>query len=132
MSGGAPGSGDDGTRFSAPPASSADETVEAQRVSAAAIEPTRLGAAPLEPQLIHAPTGLPFSDKGRKTAGLLQILLGGFGVGRFYLGYPKIAVLQILVTWGTCGAGVLWPIVDGIRILEGRIPDADGRPLRED
>ncbi len=89
-------------------------------------------APPPGPQLIHAPTGLPFSDKGRKTAGLLQILLGGFGVGRFYLGYPKIAILQTLATWLTCGAGVLWPIIDGVRMLEGRVPDAKGRPLRED
>jgi TM2 domain-containing membrane protein YozV len=84
------------------------------------------------PQLIHAATGLPFSDKGRKTAGLLQILLAGFAAGRFYLGYPKIAVLQILATWLTCGAGILWPIVDGLRILDGRVPDAAGKPLRED
>lgn len=82
--------------------------------------------------LIHAATGQPFSDKGRKTAGLLQILLGGFGVGRFYLGYPKVAILQTLVTWCTCGAGVLWPIIDGVRMLEGKVPDAQGRPLRED
>lgn len=84
------------------------------------------------PQLIHAGTGLPFSDKGRKTAGLLQLLLCPLGAGRFYLGYPKVAVLQILVTWCTCGAGALWPIVDGVRMLEGRIPDANGHPLRED
>lgn len=95
-------------------------------------DPEQQARSLLTPQLIHAPTGLPFSDKGRKTAGLLQILLGGFGAGRFYLGYRKIAVLQILATWCTCGAGVLWPLIDGIRILEGRVPDKDGRPLKED
>lgn len=88
--------------------------------------------AMLAPQLIHAGTGLPFSTKGRKTAGLLQLLLCPLGAGRFYLGYPKVALLQILVTWCTCGAGALWPIVDGVRMLEGRIPDANGHPLRED
>ena len=86
----------------------------------------------LPPRFVHAGTGLPFSDKSRKTAGLLQILLGGLGIGRFYLGYPKVALLQILVTWGTCGAGVIWPVLDGVRMLEGRVPDAQGRPLRED
>lgn len=84
------------------------------------------------PALTFAPNGIPYSDKDRKTAGLLQLLLGGFGVGRFYLGYPKIAVLQILVTWLTLGAGVLWPMIDGVRILDGRVPDAKGRPLRDE
>jgi hypothetical protein len=96
------------------------------------VSATGLPVVHAPPQFIHAPTGLPFSSKGRKTAGLLQILLGGFGIGRFYLGYPKVALLQILVTWGTLGAGVLWPIIDGIRMLEGKVPDAQGRPLRED
>ncbi|MBK6697744.1 MAG: TM2 domain-containing protein [Myxococcales bacterium] len=99
---------------------------------------TRPRAGPLDlapdlaPHVIQASTGLVVSDKGRRTAGLLQILLGGLGAGRFYLGYTKLGFLQILVTWGTCGAGVLWPIVDGIRMLEGKVPDAQGRPLRED
>jgi hypothetical protein len=31
--------------------------------------------------------GRPLSDKSKLVAGLLQIFLGGFGIGRFYLGY---------------------------------------------
>ena len=108
------------------------ERAPGQTTTASAGHISPAGAPPPGTELIHAPTGMPFSDKGRKTAGLLQILLGGFGVGRFYLGYPKIAILQTLATWLTCGAGVLWPIIDGVRMLEGRVPDAKGRPLRED
>nr|WP_246462028.1 TM2 domain-containing protein [Nocardia transvalensis] len=64
-------------------------------------------------------------------AGLLQIFLGGFGVGRFYLGYPGMAVGQIAVTWLTCGIGGIWPLIDGIMILTGKVRDQYGRPLQE-
>ncbi len=76
-------------------------------------------------------TGMPFSDKSKMMAGLLQIFLGSFGVGRFYTGHTGIAIAQIAVTWLTCGAGALWPLIDGIMMLMGKVPDAQGRPLRE-
>lgn len=75
--------------------------------------------------------GNPLSDKSKMVAGLLQILLGGFAVGRFYMGYPGIAIAQIAVTWLTCGLGGIWPLIDGIMILMGKVPDAQGRTLRE-
>ena len=43
--------------------------------------------------------------KSKIVAGLLGIFLGGFGVHRFYLGYTKIGVIQIIVTIVTCGIG---------------------------
>jgi len=75
--------------------------------------------------------GRPLSDKSKLTAGLLQIFLGGFGIGRFYLGYTTIGILQSAVTWFTCGLGALWPLIDGIMIITGKVPDAEGRTLRE-
>jgi TM2 domain-containing membrane protein YozV len=75
--------------------------------------------------------GRPLSDKSKLTAGLLQIFLGGFGVGRFYLGYTNIGVLQIVVTILTCGFGSIWGLIDGIMILIGNVPDPQGRMLRE-
>ncbi len=75
-------------------------------------------------------TGGPLSDKSKVTAGLLGILLGSFGLGRFYLGYTKIAVAQIAVTWLTLGIGGIWPFIDGIMILLGKVPDVEGRALR--
>jgi TM2 domain-containing membrane protein YozV len=77
------------------------------------------------------PYGRPLSDKSKITAGLLGIFLGGFGIGRFYLGYTNIGVLQLVVSFVTCGLGALWGTVDGILILIGNVPDAQGRPLRE-
>jgi TM2 domain-containing membrane protein YozV len=75
--------------------------------------------------------GRPLSDKSKVAAGLLQIFLGGFAVGRFYLGYTNIAILQIVVTVCTCGIGAFWPLIDGIMILMGKVPDAQGRTLRD-
>lgn len=77
------------------------------------------------------PQGRPYSDKQKMVAGLLQILLGGFSVGRFYIGDNKTAIYQLLVTWLTCGLGALWPLIDGIMMLTGDdICDGNGRPLR--
>ncbi len=91
------------------------------------------GYNPNDPEAPYGrdPFGVPFSDKQKLTAGLLQIFLGGFGVGRFYTGYTGIAIAQIAVTWLTCGIGAIWPLVDGIMMLTGKVPDAQGRPLRD-
>jgi TM2 domain-containing membrane protein YozV len=75
--------------------------------------------------------GRPLSDKSKLTAGLLEIFLGAFGVGRFYLGYTGIGIAQIAVTWLTCGIGGIWPLIDGIMMITGKVPDAEGRTLRE-
>lgn len=75
--------------------------------------------------------GQPLSDKSKMAAGLLQIFLGGFGVGRFYLGYSGVGVAQLIVTLVTCGIGSLWGLIDGIMILTGSVRDAQGRPLRD-
>jgi TM2 domain-containing membrane protein YozV len=70
--------------------------------------------------------------KSKVVAGILQIALGGLGIGRFYLGYTGIGVAQLLVTVFTCGIGGLWCIIDGIMILTGSVPtDANGIPLRD-
>jgi TM2 domain-containing membrane protein YozV len=71
------------------------------------------------------------SDKSKMVAGLLQIFLGPFGVGRFYTGHVAIGIAQIAVTWVTCGVGWLWPFIDGIMMLAGKVNDSDGRPLRD-
>lgn len=86
---------------------------------------------PTAPYGRHPATGEPFSDKQKLTAGLLGILLGAFGAGRFYLNQPGIAVAQIAVTWLTCGIGGIWPLIDGIMMLTGSVRDQHGRPLRD-
>ena len=86
---------------------------------------------PMAPYGIDPMTGMPFSDKSKMVAGLLQIFLGSFGAGRFYTGHMGLAIAQIAVTWLTCGVGAIWPLIDGIMMLMGKVPDAQGRPLRD-
>lgn len=71
-------------------------------------------------------------QKSRMAAGVLSILLGWIGAGRFYLGYPGLGILQIVLTLLTGIGGAIWGIIDGILILTGSInTDADGVPLRD-
>lgn len=72
----------------------------------------------------------PGEQKSKMTAGLLSIFLGCFGVGRFYLGYTTIGILQIVAD--LCfGAGAIWGLIEGILILCGKgiTTDAKGNPL---
>ena len=56
---------------------------------------------------------------------ILSILVGEFGVDRFYTGSIMLGILK-LVTFGGCG---VWWIVDIILIATGAYKDALGRPL---
>ena len=85
---------------------------------------------PTYPQPVDA-YGRPLSDRSRVTAGLLGIFFGSLGMGRFYLGYVGVGIAQIAVTWLTCGIGGIWPMVDAIMILSRKVPDAQGRVLRD-
>jgi TM2 domain-containing membrane protein YozV len=87
------------------------------------------GASAAAPYGIHPMTGIPYSDKSKIVAGLLQILLP-FGIGRFYVGDTKIGVIQLIVTIVTCGIGSLWCVVDGIIMLVTDSKDVNGYVLR--
>ncbi|RMI33240.1 TM2 domain-containing protein [Nocardia stercoris] len=95
--------------------------------------PAPYGPAGSDPQAPNGRNGLgePYSDKSKLVAGLLGIFLGSLGVGRFYLGYTRIGIAQIAVTWLTCGLGGIWPLIDAVMILTGKVPDSQGRPLQE-
>ncbi len=75
----------------------------------------------------HPVTGEPYSDKSKVVAGLLQIFLGGFGAGRWYLGDTGMALGQLF----TCGGLGIWALIDGIMMLTGKVKDKFGRPLRD-
>lgn len=86
------------------------------------------GMVPAAPFGVDPMTGLPFSDKDKVTAGLLQLFL--IGAGRLYLGHIGLGIAQIAVSILTCGIGALWPMIDGIMMLSGNVRDVQGRPLR--
>ena len=69
----------------------------------------------------------PVSDKDWSTAMLLSIFLGFLGIDRFYLGYTGLGLVK-LVTVGGCG---IWKLVDIILIALNKVPDAQGRALRQ-
>lgn len=74
--------------------------------------------------------GVRLGQSGEKewvVALILSILIGTLGVDRFYLGYVGLGVLK-LVTLGGCG---IWWLVDVILIAMNKLPDAQGRPLRQ-
>lgn len=66
------------------------------------------------------------SDKSKIAAGVLQLLLPG--VGRLYLGYVGLGILQLLAC--LCGFGVIWAWLDAVYILCGGVKiDGSGRHL---
>jgi len=83
-----------------------------------------------------APYGYGVDDprKSKLAAGLLAILIGGFGIHNFYLGYTGKAIAQLVLTLTCIGylPSVIWSIVEGIMILTGSIAtDAKGIPLKD-
>ncbi len=78
---------------------------------------------------VHPLSGIPYSEKSKVVAGLLQLFVPC--VGRFYTGHTTLAFIQLGVMIVTCGVGALWPMVDGVLMLMGRVTDSDGRILRE-
>lgn len=91
--------------------------------------PSPYGASPAAPFGVDPLTGIPFSDKQKVIAGVLQLVLP-FGIGRFYIGDKGTGIAQLLVTLVTCGIGSIWPFIDGIVLLVGNPRDPQGRPLR--
>lgn len=99
------------------------------------------GQMPYAHGLIDPMTGEPLSDKSKVAAGLLQLFLGIFGVGRFYIGDSRTGAIQLALglvgLFGTLvfiGLPVLvgvsiWAFIDAILMLTGSVRDPYGRKL---
>jgi TM2 domain-containing membrane protein YozV len=92
---------------------------------------------PSQPPMPNPAYGYP-QPKSKLVAGLLGIFLGALGIHRFYLGFTKIAVIQLVLTLVlgafTFGIVGLWGVVEGIMIIAGSAHfrvDAHGVPLRD-
>ncbi|WP_294303558.1 TM2 domain-containing protein [uncultured Chryseobacterium sp.] len=59
--------------------------------------------------------GVPYKSEKKVAAGILAILLGGFGVHKFYLGYTKAGIIQILLSF-LCIGGLIG-LIEGIIYL---------------
>jgi TM2 domain-containing membrane protein YozV len=60
--------------------------------------------------------GKPAGAEKKIVAGILGILLGGFGVHKFYLGYTKEGVIQLILGFA-CGIGWVIGLIEGIIYL---------------
>lgn len=71
------------------------------------------------------------TSKSKILAALLAFFFGCYGIDQFYLGFTKTGIIRIVVTLVTCSVGgVIWGIVDCIRIATGAIKvDAHGNPI---
>jgi TM2 domain-containing membrane protein YozV len=66
------------------------------------------------------------SSKNKNLLILLSVLLGTFGVDRFYRGQVGLGIAK-LVTFGGCG---IWALVDTLIYLLSDLPtDSDGRVI---
>jgi TM2 domain-containing membrane protein YozV len=87
-------------------------------------------------------TGEPLSDKSSVAAGVLQLFLGLFGVGRLYIGSLPIGFIQLgLTVFGIVTSIVvigvfiifgvaIWAFIDAIMMFTGAVRDGQGRKLR--
>ncbi len=56
-------------------------------------------------------------ENKKVVAGVLGILLGGFGIHKFILGYTQEGIIQLVITVVTCGIGSLIGFIEGIIYL---------------
>lgn len=82
-------------------------------------------------RLVAESTKLVEAVKKRWIATTLALFLGAIGAHRFYLGFYKLGLAQLVVTALTQGYGVLWGVIDTVLLFAGHInKDAKGRPLK--
>jgi len=60
--------------------------------------------------------GGPRPENKKVVAGILGILIGALGIHKFYLGYTKEGIIQILLNL-LCGLGSLIGLIEGIIYL---------------
>jgi len=78
----------------------------------------------------------PKAVKYKYVAAVLALLLGWTGAHRLYLGFYRLAFMQITLTvvlyvTGLPGFAALWGFIEGVLLFGGQInQDAKGRPLK--
>jgi TM2 domain-containing membrane protein YozV len=68
----------------------------------------------------------PYKSEKKVAAGILAILLGGLAIHKFYLGYTKTGIIQLILSLVTCGTvGGLIGLIEGIIYLTKSDEDFD-------
>ncbi len=62
-------------------------------------------------------THYPPEENKKVLAGVLGIIFGGLGIHKFILGYTQEGIIQIVITFITCGAGSIIGLIEGIIYL---------------
>jgi len=58
-----------------------------------------------------------YKSEKKLIAGLLGIFLGYLGIHKFYLGYTKAGVIQLIIGIVTCGLSGIVGLIEGIMYL---------------
>lgn len=59
----------------------------------------------------------PKEENKKIVAGVCAILIGGLGIHKFILGYTKEGIIQIIISFVSCGILTLIPFIEGIIYL---------------
>ncbi|WPO84489.1 TM2 domain-containing protein [Chryseobacterium sp. JJR-5R] len=59
----------------------------------------------------------PYRSEKKVAAGILGLLLGTFGIHKFYLGYTKAGIIQLVLGLVTCGIVGIIGFIEGIIYL---------------
>lgn len=59
----------------------------------------------------------PYRSEKKVVAGILGLLLGTFGIHKFYLGYTKAGIIQLVLGLVTCGIVGIIGFIEGIVYL---------------
>lgn len=62
-------------------------------------------------------TNVPYRSEKKIPAALLGILVGWLGLNKFYLGYTKEGIIQIILNVVTFGVATIIPFIEGILYL---------------
>jgi len=66
-----------------------------------------------------------YKSEKKLVAALLAIFAGAFGIHKFYLGYTKEGIIQIIITFITFGIGSIIGFIEGIMYLMKSDEDFD-------
>ncbi|HFK5521327.1 TPA: TM2 domain-containing protein [Elizabethkingia anophelis] len=58
-----------------------------------------------------------YKSEKKVAAGVLGILIGSLGIHKFYLGYTKAGIIQLIATFVTCGIASVIGLIEGIIYL---------------